>query len=180
MRHSMSHFTTQLKNKYMNELLEKLSTYNLFNYLLPGTLFVVFSSRIISYSFLGDNLIVIAFVYYFLGLSISRVGSLIVEPIFKKLGIVKFVDYGDFVTASKLDESVSIFSEATNMYRTFCAMFLLIILLKIYSFYNNPWLERHGEALLLLSFFAMFVYSYRKQVQYVGKRVKSVLGSQKS
>lgn len=164
----------------MKELLEKLSTYNLFNYLLPGTLFVVFSGNVVSYSFLGNNLVVIAFVYYFLGLSISRVGSLIIEPVFKKLGVVKFVGYGDFVTASKKDESIPIFLEATNMYRTFCAMFLLIILLKIYSFYNNPWLERHGESILLLLFLGMFVYSYRKQVQYIGKRVKSVLESEKS
>ena len=84
----------------MKDILEKISSYNLFNYLLPGVLFVVILEKFTTYSFVQENLIVGAFVYYFAGLVISRFGSLIVEPLLRKISFLKFADYEDFVSAS--------------------------------------------------------------------------------
>lgn len=77
----------------MKELFDKLSTYNIFNFLLPGILFAVVGGEISSYTFVQQDIVVGAFVYYFIGLVVSRVGSVIVEPIFKALGIIKFEPY---------------------------------------------------------------------------------------
>lgn len=68
----------------MKDLLDKISSYNLFNYLFPGILFAVISKEFTSYSLLQDNLIVGAFIYYFIGLVVSRFGSLVIEPASKK------------------------------------------------------------------------------------------------
>lgn len=68
----------------MKDLLDKLSSYNLFNYLLPGTLFVFIEKDTFDFLSMKDNVIVAVFFCYFLGLLASRVGSLIIEPMLKK------------------------------------------------------------------------------------------------
>jgi len=120
----------------MKEILDKVTSYNLFNYLLPGTLFVVILERFTQYSFTQENLIISAFVYYFAGLVISRIGSLVVEPIFKKFEFVKFAEYKDFVIASKSDSKLEDLSEANNMYRTFVSMFVFLFLFKLYELFS--------------------------------------------
>jgi hypothetical protein len=47
----------------MLELLDEISSYNLFNYLLPGVLFAVMASKMTHYSFLGYDIVVAAFLY---------------------------------------------------------------------------------------------------------------------
>ncbi len=64
----------------MKELLDRLSSYNLFNYLLPGVVFAIVAKSVTSYNFLQDDIFVGAFTYYFIGLVVSRVGSTILEP----------------------------------------------------------------------------------------------------
>ena len=74
----------------MKEFLEKISSYNIFNNLLPGILFVVIAKETTSFSFIRENIFEGAFLYYFIGLFISRVGSLWIEPFLKKIKVVKF------------------------------------------------------------------------------------------
>ena len=64
----------------MKEIINKLSSYNLFNYLLPGTVFVALTEAFTSFPFAQDDLLIALFLYYFIGLIISRIGSLFVEP----------------------------------------------------------------------------------------------------
>ena len=155
--------------------MEKISSYNLFNYLLPGVLFVVILEKFTTYSFVQENLIVGAFVYYFAGLVISRFGSLIVEPLLRKISFLKFADYEDFVSASKDNAKIEILSETNNMYRTFTTMFLLLALAKVYEFieYKLPVIKDWNPYILILVLLLMFLYSYRKQTQYITKRIKT-------
>ena len=83
------------------EILDKLSSYNLFNYLLPGIIFVVVASNVTHYDFIQDDIVIGVFLYYFIGLVISRFGSLVIEPILKHFSFIQFADYKDFIAASK-------------------------------------------------------------------------------
>ena len=65
----------------MEDLLAKISSYNFFNFLFPGVIFAVIAERVTSYTFLHNNLVIDFFVCYFIGLTISRVGSLLLEPL---------------------------------------------------------------------------------------------------
>ena len=161
----------------MKNIIDKISSYNFFNYLLPGILFAVAANSLTSYSFIQDNLIVGAFIYYFIGLVISRFGSLVIEPILKRISFLKFADYKDFAYASKKDSQINIFSEENNMYRTFCSMFILLIFLRIYYFVNIkfPMLELWNTYFLIILLLLMFLFSYRKQTQYITKRIRAVL-----
>jgi len=159
----------------MKDLLEKLSSYNLFNYLFPGIVFVVILKGISSYSLLQENLIIGVFVYYFIGLVISRFGSLVIEPLLRKLTFLKFADYKEFVSASKKDEKIELFSEVNNMYRTLCSMFVLLIILKFYEWIEMqiPILKDWNSCILITLLLCMFLFSYRKQTQYITKRIRA-------
>lgn len=59
----------------MKDLLDKLGSYNLFNYLLPGLLFAVMVDQWTSFKIAPGNLAIGVFVYFFLGSVISRLGG---------------------------------------------------------------------------------------------------------
>ena len=147
------------------DLLEKLSSYNIFNYLLPGILFAVVADKFLAYPFLQQDIVTGAFVYYFIGLVISRFGSLVVEPILKKIKFLEFAEYKDFVIASKNDPKIEIFSEANNTYRTLCSMSFLLLILWIYKIFQSlhPALNSWSSFVLIGLLLVMFLFSYRKQ-----------------
>lgn len=159
----------------MKDLLDKISSYNLFNYLFPGILFAVLSKEITTYSFLQESLIIGAFVYYFIGLVVSRFGSLLIEPILRKLSFLKFSDYEQFISASKKDSKIELLSEINNMYRTLSSLFILLLLLKLYERIESdlPILKDWNSYILLVLLLFMFLFSYRKQTNYIIKRIKS-------
>lgn len=161
----------------MNELLAKISSYNLFNYLLPGVLFVALAEIWTSYSFSQENLLIAAFVYYFIGMVISRVGSLIIEPLLKRVKFVEFAEYADFVKVSSADTKIEILSEANNSYRTLSALFVSLGVLKIFSLVGAkfPSLVGWGDSTLIVLLLILFLYSYRKQTAYITKRIRAKL-----
>lgn len=157
----------------MKDLLDKLSSYNIFNYLLPGIIFVVISKELTPYSFIQGDLILGVFVYYFIGLIISRVGSLIIEPICIKTGFIKYANYKKYLQASKKDQKIEILLEVNNMYRTIFSTLLLVLILKSYGMlvvkYQFP--KELSEYILIILSSLLFIYSYRKQTQYIVKRI---------
>ncbi len=157
----------------MKDLLDKISSYNLFNYLLPGILFVCISKYLTDYNFIQDNDFIGAFLYYFIGMVISRFGSLFVEPILKRISFLKFADYKSFVSASKKDDKIELFSEINNTYRTITAMFILLLLVKAYNHFQVLWNIPQSVTTLILAvlILVMFLFSYRKQTSYITKRI---------
>lgn len=159
----------------MKEILDKLSSYNIFNYLLPGVLFSLLVSKMTELELIQKDLVVGVFVYYFVGLIVSRFGSLIIEPLLKKINFLKFAEYKDFVSASAKDKKIETLSEANNMYRTFIATFILIGLVKLYYLLTAEWtfLNDWNDWILVVLIIGMFLFSYRKQTIYVTKRINS-------
>ncbi len=157
----------------MKEVIEKISSYNLFNYLLPGVLFTIFSKNFLHIDLIQENIILDVFLYYFIGLVVSRFGSLAIEPSLKKIKFLRFAKYEDFVIVSKNDSKIEIFSEANNMYRTFIAMFALLLLSKLYFYIQTfyPSMQYWNLHILIALLLVMFLYSYRKQTMYIFKRI---------
>jgi hypothetical protein len=158
----------------MKDLLDKLTSYNLFNYLLPGVIFAALVDSLTTLKLIQANVVIGVFVYYFLGLIISRAGSLVIEPGLKKVGFLKFASYADFLIASKNDPKIEILTEANNMYRTFCAMFILVAVVKIYNYASAEYavLAENAPYFSIAALLALFLVSYRKQTTYITKRVK--------
>ena len=159
----------------MKELLSKLSSYNLFNYLLPGVIFVAAASKVSRYFFIQEDIVIGLFLYYFIGLVISRFGSIVIEPILRGVSFLKFADYNDFVAASKKDEKIEVLSEANNTYRTLCSLFILLLLLKGYERIEDRFvfLKDYGGMIVVALLLVMFLFAYRKQTLYIIKRIKA-------
>lgn len=85
----------------MKDLLDKISSYNIFNYLLPGVVFVAIANSLTKYNFIQEDIVIGVFLYYFIGLVISRIGSVVIEPIMKWSGFVKFSEYRDYVSSPR-------------------------------------------------------------------------------
>jgi hypothetical protein len=122
-----------------------------------------------------NNFLIGAFLYYFLGLIISRFGSLVIEPILKKTKFIEFADYSDFIKASKGDEKIGLLSEVNNTYRTLLSMSVLLILFKAYLIVMNNlnWSTQVQWFILFTCLVVLFVFSYKKQTSYIKKRVNN-------
>jgi len=164
-----------MKGDNLKELLSKLSTYNIFNYLFPGAIFVVIASKVTRYSFMQADIVIGLFLYYFIGLVISRVGSLVLEPILLRISFLKFADYKDFIATSRKNEKIELLSEVNNTYRTLCSLFVLLLLLKGYEKLEDSFvfLKNYAGLIVLVLLSAMFLFSYKKQTLYIRKRIQA-------
>jgi len=162
----------------MKDILQKLSTYNIFNYLLPGIVFVALLRMLTSYNLVIEEVIVGAFLYYFIGMIISRIGSLIIESTLKKTSLIKFSDYRKFVSASKKDEKIELFSEVNNMYRTLLSMLIILLLIVFYEKFSSLInLSQFIKTIIgLIALIIIFLFSYKKQTDYINKRIDSQEG----
>ena len=86
----------------MDNFMEKLSSYNILNNLFPGAVYCFLMKFICSVDFISDNIISDILIYYFVGMIISRLGSVVIEPLYKKIRIVSFADYPKSVSSTHL------------------------------------------------------------------------------
>jgi len=156
----------------MDKLLEKLTSYNLFNYLLPGIIFSVLLEKITSYSIIHKDIMIEAFLAYFIGLIISRVSSIVIEPLLKKIKFVKFADYKDFVLASEKDKKIELLSESNNMYRVFISLFFMLFIIVLYEKFLQDIFGGYTSYIGVVGLLILFLFSYRKQTSYITERVE--------
>lgn len=161
----------------MEELLTKISSCNIFNNLVPGAVFVSLLNFTGTYTFDFKSIVIELATYYFIGMIISRVGSIVVEPILKKMHIIKFSSYIDYVSASSIDDKIDVLSESNNLYRTIvAALGLFIILFAIIELKEEFEIPANWITLpIVIIVFFMFVISYRKQSGYISNRISAVL-----
>ena len=118
----------------MEAILSLLSTYELFNNIFPGIIFSYFLN-LQNYNIIPNKIDIYEklFLYYFIGLIISRIGSLFLEPFFLKLKIIRFADYSKFLKAEEKDNKIHMLVLVNNMYKSFCVVFLLSFFWLIYK-----------------------------------------------
>jgi hypothetical protein len=110
---------------------------------------------------------------------ISRIGSLVVEKLLRKIKIVNFVCYNEYIKASKKDTFLKIMSETNNIYRTIISLVLSLIAIKAYSIIDQIYcvysiVKYIISAVLLL---VVFVLSYRKQTNMIRERINSQISN---
>ena len=158
----------------MKDLIDKIGSYNIFNYLIPGVVYAVLISKWESINLIQDDILTGAFLYYLIGLIISRIGSLFIKPILDFVGFVKDEPYEDFVDASEKDTKLDKLSEVNNTYRTLIALFFSLIITKgIISLYD--FLDLTSDLKWILScvgLFVLFLFAYRKQSNFITKRIR--------
>lgn len=161
----------------MDNFLEKISQYDFMVNLLPGFI-IYYYLRLAGYELYLDDVWEKLFFCYIAGAFIGRMGSLFVEPICKKMGIVKFAAYGKFLEASQKNEKINRLSEVNNLYRNFIATALVIGVLLLIQFVslNQDIIRLCGYIVIFLIVLGILLYSYHKQTEYVRKNVEDTVG----
>lgn len=165
----------------MENILEKLSSYNILNNILPGVVFIFFwdkSFPTMKFALSEDNLISSIFLYYFFGMIISRAGSLFIEPAFKFVKIIRFEPYSRYLQARCIDEKIPELLETDNLFRTMIATFLFLLIIRVahsFIFYPGYILYKDIFMYIFLIFTIIFSLAYRKQTQYIVKRINTAL-----
>ena len=147
----------------MESLLERLSSYNILNNLIPGAFFVFFGKLLNVISLPLDGVVERIFVYYFCGMIISRIGSLVIEGIFEKVKWIKYAPKAEYVAAVKKDARIGSLLETSNMYRTCAGLFLTLGMLAIPGCVT-AWL-------VVILLFILFSASFVKQTRHIASRV---------
>ena len=133
--------------------------------------------------FCTENAFFGAIVCYVTGVIVSRIGSLIVEPALKK--IAPHEPYANFTTASSKDSKIAELSETNNMFRTLASTGISYIAIVIVltadsklSLSSTYPLATQLICAALLS--TLFIFSYRKQTNYICQRVRKACDSEKA
>lgn len=160
----------------MEKFLEKIEEYNIFNYLLPGIIFAYILKYFLGIDIFQDNVIEMAFIYYFIGSVISRIGSIILEPFLIKIKFLKYVSHKDYVDASKEDKVIEKLSMDNNMYRTLCSALIILIILKIAKVVIGYFKLSQSfiSTTVIIIGVILYLFSYRKQTKYIVSRVERI------
>ena len=187
----------------MEALLEKISSYDLVNNFLSGVCFCVFINEFTVWNFDIENEIMLICLFYFVGIIVSRVGSLLIEKILTNLPYFKvtktsnsdnniklefekfliFAPYDEFLLAEKIDSKITTLSATNNVYRSMVSVCFCTIVAKIYelTLHNVASVMWNGKFEIISGVFLLmifFAFAYRKQTSYVVKRVKNAIKNQ--
>lgn len=166
-----------------SKVVDKLSSYQLFNYLLPGIIFNYGIEQITSFSFTSDDILYKLFIYYISGMILSRIGSTIIEPIYKKYCIVVYAGYKDYLEAAEKDPKLDILVMENNTYRTLVSTFLVMLLLFLLD--QIEWLRDkydsiYATVIYLLLLISLMTLSFRKQTSFIRNRTHKKIGKKDS
>lgn len=160
----------------IEKIIDKISDYNLFNYFFPGLIFVVFSPNFIRDNLLlyfNKNIVIFLFLIYFIGLIISRVGSIIIIPLLKKIKFIEYSNYKDFIIASKKDSKIELLSQENNVFRTLLSLFFLLLIISFVDnlYYRYCFIQNNINTFFFIFCFLLFLFSLKKQTNFIKKRV---------
>lgn len=162
----------------ISKLIDRISNYHFLNNIIPGALFCVALPYVTEYNLLkSDDIWYNLLIIYIAGIIISRFGSVFVEWLYKKWNIITFEDHDKYAKAAEKAPFIKTLSMENNMFRTFIALFIILLLAKlseligsVWAYWNNnfPWI-------LCLLLFILFSFAYAKQTRYVVKHIQEQL-----
>lgn len=160
----------------MDKLIEKISSYHLLNFIISGAIFSLFFSKYFEISLNDFETIEKLISFYFIGLVISRIGSIVFESLFIKWKIVTYAPSKDYVFAERKDDKLVVLLEMNNLFRTIMTM-LFLILLCFVGRHIGSYIAVSKEVIVILTLCILcilFALSYRKQTTAIRKRVEYV------
>lgn len=154
---------------FLKTLSDKLSSYSLFNFIFPGLLFLGLIKYVGKKDIIFDeNIWWFLLAAYSCGMVISRIGSLIVEELFKKLGWIKKYDVQKYSESLKHNAMTGILLEICNTYRTLCAMWFVLFVLTMFADLD---ICRCKLLFMEAIFTILFAFSFVKQYNYFTENI---------
>lgn len=171
--------------------LDKISSYDIFNNFFPGVVFCYMTEHLTQIKIANESVLENLFVFYFIGLVISRIGSVWIEYILRKIKVknkqskirevfLKRVSYQKYEEAAKAKPKIEILSEKNNVYRTMLALLIVLLLVKLYDVFLYSWVNSLGgigqDAICIFVcsvLIILFLFSYKKQTEYITNSVEN-------
>lgn len=157
----------------MEKFFDKLSSYEILNNLIPGSIFGILLPHfvpIVYPNWSGLEKIIIAYV---VGVLISRFGSLLMSVIAKNTALIPEYSYQKYIVASEKDPKIEILNSTGNMYRSLLSTFILLgaswILYRMQMIIKFPLIILISVGVVAL--IVLMFLSYKKQVDFISKRV---------
>lgn len=180
-------------DEIIKNILNKISSYEIFNNLIPGFIFCFVVKKITCFCFDGGTLFENLIIYYFIGMILSRIGSIIIAPLLLKIKkkksdnrFIEYSKYEDYIEASESQSFIKTLNETNNTYRTMISTFVVIAIFKLYDWLLYDKLHQIGECfsnvlIIIICLFVavLFVISYRKQSKFIKSRVEKYKNDKK-
>lgn len=130
----------------------------------------------------SDHIIQEVVLFYFIGLIISRIGSLLIEPFLKRFCKHNYCSYNDYIGGSQEDSKVELLSEVNNTFRTMIALGIVSLVTDIIIRISSQlrFISAYYSIIIAVLFIALFIASYIKQTKMVSQRVESAVAKKKA
>lgn len=155
-------------NELLKSLSEKLSAYQLFNFIYPGAVFL----GILHYK--GMQLGVLSEIWwfllasYFLGMTLSRFGSIVIEELCFKFKLINKYSIKSYSDCLSKDGFIGMLLELTNIYRTICSMGILLLIGTFFKYHQN---DKCCMIIIEVLFVLLFLISFIKQHHYLENKL---------
>ncbi len=148
------------------------------NYIIPGFALCLIL-QYLGFEIISHKWYVDIAICYLVGFVNSRVSSLVVEPLSKKIKLVEYAPYAKYLKARELDDKIKSMSDTNNMFRSFVSVFLIGILAycSMWAFHVSGFHKDDTVFVLLIALLVLFIISYRKQTKYVVRRINYALSN---
>jgi hypothetical protein len=156
----------------------KVSEYNVFNYLVPGAVFMVGLRYVVGAIPFENSVLFFLITAYAAGMALSRIGSLVVEPILLRIRLIKTSSYEKFVLAERNDSKLTTLLLESNAYRTMAAVFATLLLAKgaVVVQSRLPHWDRLEVWGCFIALVLLFAFSHGKMRRYIDERVDTSEG----
>lgn len=161
----------------MDKVMEKISSYEILNNVIPGTMYMICLERMTSFAVLTGQIWIDFVLFYFSGMIISRIGSIYIERFMKNKGMIKYTEYEEYVRAIKEDSGIQKLLTINNMYRTFIAVVLsVIVTIGIDIIWNMvggfEWSKVIAIIICCIFLTIILARSFMKQTDYIVERIQ--------
>lgn len=159
----------------IEKIIDRISSYQFFNFFYPGIIFIAIMGYLLKKDFTELSIWHLLLFSYFVGMTLSRIGSLLIESPMIKWHILEKIEYFRLVNAEKNDPKVMLLLEICNTFRTLSATFFILTILMLMEGCLKLELNFSNKEIALCFFIAvLFLFSFIKQYQYVKSRTEFV------
>ena len=159
----------------MENLVNSISKYQLAINLIPGYIFAILLQRYAHIVLLEGDVLQDAFVSYFFGLIIGRIGSIVVEKLMDRYNKTykHAPKYDGKIKAERIDPKIEILDRQCTIYRNCCAGCCCVIIgIFINCLFGDGSFSSSGKYILIfLVLTILLVKAMDKQCTYVNKRI---------
>lgn len=156
-------------------MLEKLDAYDLIANLVPGAAltYALHFSRFPTPA--PEEWAAFLLVAFVAGVTTNRLGSLVLDPVLRRLRFLNRKNYPLFVASEKVDQKLETLVANHGLYRTFfMAGLIYLSLLAVSSMF--PAIATADQAVFVafvLVGMAIFLFAFRKEDQYIHDRIQA-------